>query len=193
MDGAVFKKLFNLEGYINLGRQDFTANGNLNPGIHSYTITEFEEQFIKEFPNSSRRKLIYNDFRMWIKNVINEVPPRYIWLDGSFLTEKLNPNDLDLVLFYRPEDIPSKDISNKLGFLINNVSRKFNCDAYFTLTLDHLDPMILQQMQQTNPQSTMMKTYWKGQFGFDRKNQAKGIILIEEAEIKNLGGDFQCV
>lgn len=173
-----------------MGRQKFVQNGNLEPGIHSYNIEEFETQFIKEFSNSSTRKNIYNNFRIWVKYLINELKPRYIWLDGSFLTEKLNPNDLDLVIFYRPEDITSSELAEKLKFLIEDVSRKYSCDAYISLCFDHMDPSIAQNMAGN---SFIMKTYWKGQFGFDRNNQAKGIILIEEPELSKLGGEFQCL
>lgn len=173
-----------------MGRQKFVQNGNLEPGIHSYNIEEFETQFIKEFSNSSTRKNIYNNFRIWVKYLINELKPRYIWLDGSFLTEKLNPNDLDLVIFYRPEDITSPELAQKLKFLIENVSRKYSCDAYVSYCFDHIDTSTIQDI----PDSLITnKTYWKGQFGFDRKNQAKGIILIEDPELSKLGGEFQCL
>ena len=169
-----------------MSRQNFLNNGNLNPGIHPYNISDFEEQFVKEFGNSTTRKNIYEKFKIWIKAVINEVKPRYIWLDGSFVTEKIDPNDLDLVIFYRPEDITSEDISERLMFLIN-ASKGFSCDAYVSFCLEHIDPNIVQTYCH---EYLINKTYWKGQFGFDRNEQAKGIVLIESSELSKLGGGF---
>lgn len=170
-----------------MGRQNFIQNGNLNPGIHEYSISEFEEQFVNDFPESRTRLEIYNNFKQWINFLIHIKPPRYLWLDGSFLTKKLDPNDLDLVLFYRPEDIQNEMECKQILDLINQVSRKFKCDAYLSLCFEHLDSY---NQQSIPPEIRTKRTYWKGQFGFDRNDNAKGIILIDNNEISKLGGDF---
>ena len=170
-----------------MGRQEFIENGNLKPGIHKYSIIEFEKQFVNEFSESLTRTEIYNNFRQWLNLLIDIKPPRYLWLDGSFLTTKLNSNDLDLVLFYRPEDITNELEGKRILNLINNISRKFKCDAYFSYCFDHLD---VYNQQSIPPEIRTKKTYWKGQFGFDRNDNAKGIILIDDNEISKLGGDF---
>ncbi|GFZ69031.1 hypothetical protein PSE10B_55530 [Pseudomonas amygdali pv. eriobotryae] len=167
--------------------KDFLANGNLDPGIHSYTMKEFEQQFVLDFKNSMSRKPIFSDFCVWFKELIDLVPPRYVWLDGSYLTTKEDPKDIDLVIFYRPEDLQhiTQDTADKLKEMINVVSRSYQCDAYFCYDFSKLLPQYRQQFPE---QSLIMETYWMGQFGFDRNRDPKGMVQIGNTEILNFGG-----
>jgi len=162
--------------------KDFLANGNLEPGIHTYTIDTFESQFVGGFPKSVSRSKIYQNFRTWIDMLISVLPPRYIWLDGSYLTKKENPNDIDLIVFYAPEDINDATTAGKIQHIVNEVSRTMNCDAYLSFTFDHLDPSLIATLPndvQTN------RTYWMGQFGFDRQMNPKGMVMIPRDEVLN--------
>ncbi|MFD1954590.1 DUF6932 family protein [Paenibacillus thailandensis] len=161
--------------------QQFMPNGNLTPGIHTYTIHEFEQQFINEFTTSIRRSLIYTNFKHWLSQLLQVLPPRYVWLDGSFLTQKVDPNDIDLVVFYYPEDIQNQNQAAELKELINRVSRNYNCDAYFSLSFENWTPQQLAVFPQQNHK--IMQTYWMGQFGFDRARQPKGMVQINQQEL----------
>ncbi|WP_339321783.1 hypothetical protein [Paenibacillus sp. FSL W8-0194] len=161
--------------------QQFSPNGNLTPGIHTYKIDEFEQQFVHDFSTSTRRTAIYNNFRQWLDQLLQVLPPRYVWLDGSYLTQKIDPNDIDLVLFYYPEDIQDQQQAAILGDLINRVSRGYDCDAYLCFSFEHWSPQQLQAFPQQN--HTIMQTYWMGQFGFDRSREPKGMVQIEQQEL----------
>lgn len=164
--------------------QDFLKNGNLNPGIHKYSVNEFKNQFVDSFELSTTRQDIYSKFKYWVNLLTQILPPKYMWLDGSFLTTKLNPNDIDLVVFYDPKDI-TEDISKDLGNIINNVSRSLRCDAYFSYCFKDWSPS---ETANVDPMITTKRTYWKGQFGFDRNDEPKGIIELDKNEIIKLGG-----
>lgn len=112
------------------------------------------------------------------------LPPRYIWLDGSYLTRKINPNDLDLVVFYRPEDIESEQMSEDLNAMINEISRDYDCDAYLCLALGHLPDLQRDSFGVNN----IMETYWMGQFTFDRDRNPKGMVEITTEEIHLIKG-----
>ncbi|WP_084052917.1 DUF6932 family protein [Desulfonispora thiosulfatigenes] len=169
--------------------KEFMEDGNLFPGIHSYSYETFEEQFVAEFTTSSTRGEIYKGLKEWLRLLMDVLSPRYIWLDGSYLTTKIDPNDIDLVVFYRPEDIMKlgEDGTRQLGNIINQISLKYDCDAYFCYTLDHLSPEDV--AAKFKGQEKIMQTYWMGQFGFDRTRKPKGIIEINKEVIeKMLGG-----
>ncbi|MDC3411932.1 hypothetical protein NC797_02525 [Aquibacillus sp. 3ASR75-11] len=169
--------------------QEFMEDGNLFPGIHTYSCEEFEEQFVTMFTTSSTRSRIYKSLKEWLKLLVDILPPRYIWLDGSYLTTKMDPNDIDLVVFYRPEDIVTlgQDKTKQLGMLINQLSINYNCDAYFCYTLDHLSQEVV--AANFKGQEKIMQTYWMGQFCFDRSRKPKGIIEFKKEVIeKMLGG-----
>src|SRR5690606_28809126 len=91
--------------------------------------------FVNKFSASSTRSVIFNGLMDWLKLLMDILPPRYIWLDGSYLTTKMNPNDIDLVVFYQPEDIVAlgEEGTSQLGILINELSSNYNCDAFFLL------------------------------------------------------------
>ncbi len=163
--------------------QDFKDDGNLNPGIHKYTFAKFEKQFVLDFITSETRLNIYENFRKWFEQLLKISAPKYMWLNGSFLTKKINPNDLDLVVFYYPEDI-SASVAGKLGSFIHESAKQYFCDAYFCLSLRHLNEV--QKSQFGNYE--IMETYWMGQFGFDRNRIPKGIIEITENEIQSFKG-----
>jgi hypothetical protein len=165
--------------------QVFLEGGNLFPGIHEYSLEDFEKQFINDFTTSETRKPLFHKFCRWLNELLEVLPPRYIWLDGSYLTIKTNPNDIDLVVFYRPEDIPNDEVAKKLMHLINVASRENSLDAYLSLIFDHLHP---NQLANFDSQSKIMKTYWMGQFGFDRQQKPKGIIEFSQEEFQKIGG-----
>lgn len=169
--------------------QEFLENGNLNPGIHLYKVTEFEEQFVLGFGNSESRKDIYEKFVTWMRQLIAVLPPDYAWLDGSYLTMKTNPNDLDLVVFYqvtRVQDAGPEVVSEILR-LIEEVSRTLRCDAYFCYLFDGFSP---EQLAEVPQQYRTSRTYWMGQFGFDRGEKPKGIVQLSQEEILLLGGEL---
>jgi len=58
------------------------------------------------------------------------------------------------------------------------------CDAYFCLSLGHLNAAQKSQFGSNE----MLETYWMGQFGFDRNRSPKGIIEIVENEIQSFKG-----
>ncbi|MDU5948073.1 MAG: hypothetical protein E6Z15_13595 [Paenibacillus macerans] len=146
--------------------QQFLPNGNLTPGIHTYNLSEFELQFVRDFSTSVRRSVVYHHFKQWIEQLLKILPPRYVWLDGSFLTQKVDPNDIDLVVFYYPEDIQNGEQATMLKHLIQSVSRRYDCDAYFCLSFEHWGPQQLAALPDQN--TKIMQTYWVGQFSFDR-------------------------
>lgn len=166
--------------------RDFLDNGYLTPGIHSYTISNFEKQFIDHFPSSRTRKKLYINFKKWLRKVSKIQTPRFIWLDGSYITEKSNPNDIDLVIFYRPEQIKSEKEAQKINILVHHTSRAYGCDAYVAFDLEHLPQDVANQHY--HPQSIMVK-YWMGQFAFDRNQNPKGMVKLGQEEIiKCIGG-----
>lgn len=166
--------------------KDFLEDGNLWPGIHSYTVENFEKQFIEEFPSSNTRKQLYSNFKEWLEKLTEIQQPDRIWLDGSYLTRKINPNDIDLVVFFRPENIGSKEKAAKISNLVNNVSRQYDCDAYLCLDVEHINSNNMNPQLQ---QDSIMIKYWMGQFTFDRKRNPKGLAEFNMTEIsKFIGG-----
>ena len=70
----------------------------LEPGIHRFSVADLEAKVVPAFPKSTRRAALWKNLRELIKGVTSLGIPCDIWIDGSFLTEKIDPDDIDLVV-----------------------------------------------------------------------------------------------
>lgn len=84
---------------------EFDAYGNLKPyEVILLNIDSFKEEFVTEFADSERRSLLFNTFLAELtdfKTIVNE--EFWVWINGSFVTQKTNPSDIDFVIFLDAE------------------------------------------------------------------------------------------
>lgn len=79
----------------------FDFYGNLfPPQIIEIDLVTFEEVFVNSFPKSKTRKKLFDDYLTYIAGFKQAISPTfYQWINGSFVTSKQNPNDIDIVTF----------------------------------------------------------------------------------------------
>jgi hypothetical protein len=70
---------------------EFDKHGELPPGEHIATIKQVEDRFGKSNP---RRQALMAGLKSAIENFIASGVKK-IWIDGSFVTSKFEPNDID--------------------------------------------------------------------------------------------------
>ena len=80
-------------------KPDFPAL--LKPGIHALTIETLHALAVAPFPMDSRRTELYEKLRLWVTTLRASGVRGRLWLDGSFLTEKVGPSDLDCIFWSR--------------------------------------------------------------------------------------------
>ena len=68
----------------------FDENGNLPPGIHWAEWSEFEERFGTNTKRTRRIKGLYT-----VMKALKAAGCRTIYINGSFVTNKLDPGDFD--------------------------------------------------------------------------------------------------
>lgn len=151
---------------------DFESNGMLPAGFHDYSVDEFITQFVDGFPTSQRRKQIADVLFDFAKEIFSYGVPYEFWIDGSYVTAKVNPNDADLVLFFQYSDLTT------LKPQIPMLRQKYlpNLDTYYMCATSPENQALL-------PTTVFHKiitdrNYWRGQFGFDRSDQPKGIVRL---------------
>jgi len=66
---------------------DFDSNGNLPPGAYTVSLEEIEER-------TERRQQLLTGLKAAIANLAQAHVKR-VWIDGSFVTAKDEPNDID--------------------------------------------------------------------------------------------------
>jgi len=77
---------------------DFNEAGELPPGEHEATLDEIEQRFGRA---NARRRRLMDGLRRAAANLA-DAKVRKIWVDGSFITNKATPNDIDGVWDSRP-------------------------------------------------------------------------------------------
>ncbi len=137
----------------------------LKPGLHDIEAHELGNHFASDFPMSKTRPLLIDGLEQFIEKLKSLEIPIELWIDGSFTTNKLDPNDVDLVIFASETDVNTLD-ADKITLLRGLLDRlssksKFGCDALFSVKEDDNG-----------------RSYWRGWYGFDRDENPKGIARI---------------
>ncbi|MGW9168422.1 DUF6932 family protein [Agromyces sp. NPDC055658] len=79
--------------------------GHLPLGRYLTTLDQLEERYVtgQEYDASTTRQGIWNDFLDVTKGLRGMLPVCYVWVSGSFISSKLNPEDIDVM--YWCEDV----------------------------------------------------------------------------------------
>lgn len=137
----------------------------LNPGLHDFELSDIGNHFLKDFPQSITRKPLIDGLNAFVANLSKIGAPIELWIDGSFTTNKTDPNDIDLVIFasaviLNQLPIEKQKLFNELTDRLT-IKENFGCDVLFCPSEDN-----------------DMRSYWRGWYGFDRDENPKGIARI---------------
>jgi hypothetical protein len=90
--------------------------------------------FVHDFSESESRKLIFENYLQFISHFQNQISKSfYQFIDGSFISNKRNPNDIDIVTFLNHSVYEAK--SNQLNYFSNTaLHRNMYLDNYFVKT-----------------------------------------------------------
>jgi hypothetical protein len=138
------------------------------PGLHAVDESDLSARFVDAFASSTTRRPLLVGLQSFLNALRRAGVAFEVWLDGSFCTEKIDPNDIDLVVFADPIDLNRLDPAKQTylsGVLDRtNARRQFGCDVLFA------------------PSNDMnMRSYWRGWYGFDRRERPKGIVSLTVA------------
>ena len=80
---------------------DFDAYGHLTPyELIESNLEAFEAAFVSNFPESTTRKRIFERYVAYVEELRKIVGDGFTqWVDGSFVTQKVNPRDIDFLTF----------------------------------------------------------------------------------------------
>jgi hypothetical protein len=123
----------------------FDANGNLPPGIYRCTEGEIAARFGQ---GSSERQVETSELMEFVRWA-RQTGTRRLLIDGSYITSKTAPNDVDVVILPRPvfAEVPE----GRFPFL------------HVQLAADEAD----------------VEQWARVDFGEDRNGNAKGIVEVE--------------
>ena len=161
----------------------FNDNGHLPPGIHETTLEEFKTRFVDGVQESTTRADVFSGYTRYCADLSKLDLIIKQWLDGSFTTSKVNPNDIDVISHLDAMKIGNnKSIYDQVYRLIINkkhtnrdrLNSKYKCDpfAIFVFPPGHkyYDRITLSDIK-----------YWTEFFGHDTRvsgNPSKGLIEL---------------
>ena len=78
---------------------NFDENGNLPAGEYTISFDDLKQVFVDGFGTSYTRMRNWDGFNAFVKVLIDAgLKDLTIWVDGSFISNKENPNDIDFVI-----------------------------------------------------------------------------------------------
>ena len=156
---------------------EFDPQGNLFPHkVLEIDIENFEEIFITNFENSESRKRLFQNYLSYVEKLKNEINNTfYQWIDGSFVTSKLNPNDIDLVTFLNFE-VYENNLSKLADFQGYKLKKEQNLDCYFVkeYPIEHKSYEIITKYDSIE----WFHLFSKTRVNRNGKRYSKGIIQI---------------
>lgn len=113
----------------------YDMRGNLTPATKiDLTWQVFLDEFVKRFPSSTSRQRLCANFADFIERLQQEIAKEFtVWVGGSFVSQKVNPADVDAVFFIDHQSSElKKSILDRVWF---NGSLKYSkgLDVYYSI------------------------------------------------------------
>jgi len=143
----------------------------LIPGLHKMTLGNLDDLCVQPFPLSKNRSHLLSKIQELIAEISNARITSEVWVNGSFLTEKINPSDSDLVV--RVDGLIHNNLSIDQEAVLNRILKQEfdSCDSYlfYKYPKEHYSFW----------EGEYMYAEWLKQFGFSRGEELKGVAVIE--------------
>ena len=152
---------------------NFDENGNLYPYESiEVDLDTLERYFVTAFPNSQTRKRLFENYLRYIYRFQDEVFPFFEqYINGSFVTKKENPKDIDIVTFLDFEVYQKREKSNTL-------------DKFWSFSLEDegIDAYLVEDFPENHPEfmvTKLSKIRWVELYSSDKpKIHKKGFLKI---------------
>jgi hypothetical protein len=139
-------------------------------------VAEIRTMCVSAFPLSTTRDEIMRGLEVLVGALANAGVPTEVWVDGSFLTQKVNPEDVDVVLCMQgeaynngtQEQRDTVDIVRKV-----DLKPPLHCHSFAFFEWPESHPLYWD--------GEWDRAYWIRQFGFSRRDQPKGIARVDIA------------
>lgn len=150
------------------------VGGGLLEGNYWPSKVDFEHKFV-DVAGSNTRMPIYEGWNSHRADLLQSgcCPSSYCLLNGSYTTQKLDPQDLDMVVAIKHDPGSPTDSAQLPGILAllqgPGMKAAYRCDAY---------PLVILPEDHADYEHVTAKgvAYWLKWFGQDRSGHAKGRV-----------------
>jgi hypothetical protein len=147
--------------------------GLLPLGWHQKSMAELRELCVDRFPLSNTRDMIMQGLEQIVDTLRSHNIVGDLWVNGSFLTEKINPNDVDVVLFVDGGFVENATPQQRetIAWLSSDLRGSHGCDSYIGIRWPESSPRY--------SEGEYWRAYWTRQWGFNRIDEpVKGIVVM---------------
>ena len=138
------------------------------------TLAEIRAACVGSFPLSKTRAPIMAGLEHFVSKLKKERVVGDLWVDGSFTTQKIDPEDVDVVL-QAPARVREHATQPQIDLIEKIEKHGFKPDHY-------CHTFIFYKWEQDDPLywfGEWTRAYWIRQFGFSRGSDFKGLAVVE--------------
>lgn len=153
---------------------DFDINGNLPLGIHTCSLDELKKKFVTDFTNSGTRNTIYLGYISYCNEFLQYEVVYGNLATGSFVSDKTDPHDIDLIVYIDALKHKSMSDINKFNIRFNNrdqIHTDYNCHTFVIPLYPKNHPLYVV--------TAFEEQRWIRFFSKDRKNNSRGFAKLE--------------
>lgn len=113
----------------------FDIRGHLKPYKRiEISYEDFKEFFVNSFEKDSLRHRIFENYEKYTQDFREKVTGNFRqWINGSFVSNKTNPNDIDLVNLVDYQIVEKKESVIRGKFIKEIVPKNYGIDAYLVI------------------------------------------------------------
>lgn len=147
----------------------------LPAGFHEMSLKDLRVLCVERFPLSRGRGALMNLVEEICSGLSAAKLRAEVWVDGSFLTAKIEPDDVDVVVCLNAAALAAPSLAQRA--VLDRIAGQghghgaFNCDSYIHIDYD--------AGHARHGQGAWMRAYWTKQFGFSRSENMKGIAVVK--------------
>jgi hypothetical protein len=141
----------------------------LTPGIHALSLAELQAIAVTPFLADARRALLFASFKQWTQKLQSLHVQAILWIDGSFLTSKDGPEDIDCIMWnpVATIELTSRQWDQVRELTDRRIARdRFGIDFYLE------NPDAYKRLHR--------QAYFRGMFGFQHDEKTpKGFVELK--------------
>lgn len=141
----------------------------LPPGIHELSLAELKALAVTPFVADARRALLFASFQQWLQKLQSLHVKAILWIDGSFLTSKQGPNDIDCIMW---DPSTSETLTPEQWTEVRKLTDRNAVKIQFGLDFYIETPAPEQRLHR--------QAYFRGMFGFQHDEKTpKGFVELK--------------
>jgi hypothetical protein len=143
-------------------------------GFHVKTLAEVRQLCVVRFTHSITRPSIMDGLEEVVTELNKSSLHLEVWVDGSFATEKLNPEDSDIAVRFDGVEFDAAAAHQKAI-----ISWAASTDLVSTHKCDCYPFPEYPQGHRLYDHGQWRRAYWLNKFGFSRSEQPKGLAVVK--------------